>query len=63
MTIRTGSTVSLTIKEATGYGSQDVTYSPVVVQDVRDEYLSVDDAGSVKLYPWSSIRRLAVTTF
>lgn len=63
--IREGSIGDLTIKEATGTGSSDVTYSGVTIVAVpSSDFIGwQDSAGNVFVAPWVNVRRVKVTTF
>lgn len=63
--IREGSIVDLTVKEATGTGSSDVTYSSVsVASSPTLNFIAwLDSAGNTFVAPWSDVRRIKVLTF
>jgi hypothetical protein len=62
--IRKGSIVTLVAREQGGPGSSDSVITGVTVDDIKDGYLAVVDTSSqTKVYPWSSVRRLEVTTY
>lgn len=60
--IREGSIVNVTIKEASGVGSQDSTYGSVTVDDITRDGITFDQSGTIYLFPWSSVRRIILVT-
>jgi hypothetical protein len=63
--IREGSIVDLTIKEATGVGSSDITYSSVTIaaDPAKDVVAWTDSASNTFVAPWVNVRKIKVTTF
>jgi hypothetical protein len=61
--IRKGSIVTVVAIEQSGPGSSDSVITGAEIDDIKDGYVSVVASSQTKVYPWSSLRRLEVTTY
>ena len=63
MGFRKGSIVTVIAAEQGGPNSSNVVITGAEVIEISDGFVVVLDGSQAKVYPWSSLRRLEVTTY
>jgi len=60
--IREGSIVNVTLKEAGGPGTNDITYDSATVEDLTRDGITFDTGTSIIMLSWDSVRRIVLVT-